>query len=174
MPLTIPVFFFQLKLKSFIDRLFLFVFKFIIRYLINCILIGIVFILQYLEVGVLGPNGPNVTLNVGVASKNGLEPVTTPLQSITVQAVKVHPLKRSPVLSFARLLMGPGVRGPLGLPAVPIACNLGVGTVIILSRPMAGDTARAMIWLAETVPVACVNVSYMLNKIYICFYSLGI
>ena len=60
--------------------------------------------------------------------------------------------------------MGPGVRGPLGLPAVPIACNLGVGTVIILSRPMAGDTARAMIWPAETVPVACVNVSYMLNK----------
>ena len=70
--------------------------------------------------------------------------------------------------------MVPGVRGPLGLPAVPIACNLGVGTVIILSRPMAGDTARAMIWQAETVPVECVNVSYMLNKIYICFYSLGI
>ena len=70
--------------------------------------------------------------------------------------------------------MGPGVRGPPGLPAVPIAYNLGVGTVIILNLQMAGDTARAMIWLPETVPVACVNVSYMLNKIYICFYSLGI
>ena len=41
--------------------------------------------------------------------------------------------------------MGPGVRGPHGLSAVPIAFNLGVGTVIILSRPMAGGTARAMI-----------------------------
>ena len=70
--------------------------------------------------------------------------------------------------------MGPGVRGPRGLPAVPIVCNLDVGTVIILSLQMVGDTARAMIWPAETVPVACVNVSYMLNDIYICFYSLGI
>lgn len=71
--------------------------------------------------------------------------------------------------------MGPGVRGPHGLPAVPIACNLGVGTVIILSRPMVDDTAWAMIWPAETVPVACVNVSFMLNKVtYICCYTLGI
>ena len=61
--------------------------------------------------------------------------------------------------------MGPGVRGPRGLPAVPIVCNLDVGTVIILNLQMGDDTARAMIWPAETVPVACVNVSYMLNKV---------
>ena len=60
--------------------------------------------------------------------------------------------------------MGPGVRGPRGLPAVLIVCNLDVGTVIILSLQMAGDIARAMIWLAETVLVACVNVSFILNK----------
>lgn len=112
---------------------------------------------MYLEVGVLGPNGPNVTLNVGVASKNGPGPAITPPPSITVQAVKVLPLKRSPVLNFARLLMGPGVRGPRGLPAVPIVCNLDVGTVIILNLQTGDDTARAMIWPAETVPVACVN-----------------
>ena len=70
--------------------------------------------------------------------------------------------------------MGPGVRGPRGLPAVLIVCNLDVGTVIILNLQTGDDTARAMIWPAETVPVACVNVSYMLNKIYTCFYSLGI
>ena len=70
--------------------------------------------------------------------------------------------------------MGPGVRGPRGLPAVLIVYNLDAGTVIILSLQMGDDTARAMIWPAETVPVACVNVSYMLNKIYIGFYSLGI
>ena len=81
------------------------------------------FFLQYLEVGVHGPNGPNVTPNVGVASKNGLEPATIPLQSITVLAVKDLPLKGNPVLSFVRLLMGPGVHGPHGLPAVPIAFN---------------------------------------------------
>ena len=60
--------------------------------------------------------------------------------------------------------MGPGVRGPRGLPAVPIVCNLDVGTVIILNHLTGDDTARAMIWPAETVLVACVNVSYMLNK----------
>ena len=137
-------------------------------------ILSIVFILQYLEVGVPGPNGPNVTLNVGVASKNGPGLAITPPQSITVQAVKVLPLKRSPALNFARLLMGPGVRGPRGLPAVLIVCNLDVGTVIILNLQTGDDTARAMIWPAETVPVACVNVSYMLNKICTCFYSLGI
>ena len=70
--------------------------------------------------------------------------------------------------------MEPGVLGPRGLPAVLIVCNLDVGTVIILNLQTGDDTARAMIWPAETVPVACVNVSYMLNKIYTCFYSLGI
>ena len=81
-----------------------------------------------------------------------------------VQAVKVLPLKRSPVLNFVRLLMGPGARGPRGLPAVPIVCNLDVGTVIILNPQTGDDTARAMIWPAETVLVACVNVSFILNK----------
>ena len=63
--------------------------------------------------------------------------------------------------------MGPGVRGPHGLPAVLIVCNLDVGTVIILNLQTGDDTVWAMIWPAETVPVACVNVSYMLNKSFL-------
>lgn len=92
--------------------------------------------------------------------------------------------------------MEAGVHGPHGLPAVQIAFNLDVETVIILSLPMGGDTVgakgqeggvpvgqdlkentkkrrekemekenlQAMIWPADTVLVACVNVSFILNK----------
>jgi hypothetical protein len=100
--------------------------------------------------------------------------------------------------------MEPGVCGHHGLPAIQIAFNLDVETVIILSLPMGGDTVRAkeqegwvpvgqdlkenmkkrtereienqkekgkerqtiwaMIWPADTVLVACVNVSFILNK----------
>ena len=63
--------------------------------------------------------------------------------------------------------MGPGVHGPRGLPAVLIVCNLDVGTVITLSLQTGDGTAWAMIWLAGTVPVACVNVSYILNKSFV-------
>ena len=61
--------------------------------------------------------------------------------------------------------MGPGVHGPPGPLVVPIVYNLGVGIVIILNLPMGDATAWAMIWPAETVPVACVNVSCMLNEL---------
>ena len=117
--------------------------------------------------------------------------------------------------------MEAGVHGLHGLPAVLIAFNLDVETVIILSLPMEGNTVRAkgqeggipvgpdlkenrkkrteeeieigkenlflkenrkrrtekeivkgkekgnlwsMIWPADTVLVACVNVSFILNK----------
>ena len=120
--------------------------------------------------------------------------------------------------------MEAGVRGPHGLPAVQIAFNLDIETVIILSLPMEDDTVLrakgqeggvpvgpdlkenrkkrtekeieiekgkeketlnlkenkkkrtekeiakeignlwSMIWPADTVLVACVNVSFILNK----------
>ena len=94
--------------------------------------------------------------------------------------------------------MEPGVCGHHGLPAIQIAFNLDVETVIILSLPMGGDTVRAkeqegwvpvgqdlkenrkkrrkkdiekekenlwaMIWPADTVLVACVNVSFIVYK----------
>ena len=67
-----------------------------------------------------------------------------------------------------------GVLGLPGLRVAQIVFNSDEETAIIQNHLMGVDTVLAMICFVEIAPVACVNVSYMLNKIYIGFYSLGI
>lgn len=115
--------------------------------------------MQYLVNGAIGRLGAIVRPNVVV----GFEPVpvpaiTQPPSIMGLDAKDLQWRKRLAVQSVPKW-MGNGLRGLLGLRAVPIVNNFDVATAIILNPIMVGVIAKAKILPVRIVLEACVNVS---------------